>query len=95
MTITEFIEKAIEGGFEDGRYLLGSVDLDRRTGRPKTAELMERTIFLKPEAWQAVVGLEPGLNTGIPLSETVEQRMVDFIRAIAQGKSIEEFLTNL
>lgn len=48
--ITEFIEKALKGGFTDAEYLLKY--LEGRT--PKERELMESTILLNPLAWQAV-----------------------------------------
>jgi len=58
MTIKTFIEKAISGGFADGVNLLLVMEQEIAEGFPKRAELLSRTIFLKPKAWQAVGKVE-------------------------------------
>lgn len=85
MTIQTFIEKAIEGGWNDDR------DLDSQIEK----------VFLNPLAWQAVVGdgipeqddeTETRLKNGWPQHVYLMHRMID---ALAEGKSISEFLETL
>lgn len=107
MTIKQFIEKAIEGGWEkenepqldinnDGCW----VDFENPDD---TRVLHQSDIFLDPKSWQAVgkvEGWEIGVNFPIldmyrdPQDEW-QFKMHQMIDALAEGKTIEEFLKTL
>lgn len=95
MTIQTFIEKAIEGGW---------------TQPPEgtAAQMfMHQTIFLDPEAWKAVGKVEGWWHCTVHVDGGEEVRCEDpkhddwfknmhrMIDALAEGKSIEEFITTL
>lgn len=88
MTIKEFIEKAIEGGWKYNDYCDGKGCEDRH-------------IFLDPLAWQAVGkvhwgdgALQMNSKYGFRLYVWKDQmhRMID---ALAEGKTLEEFISTI
>lgn len=105
MEIKDFIEKAIEGGWErtgerDELYLLPEQphDRDTRLGlRPNRF-----AVLLDPAAWKAVGKVEGWGHKGdgydgpnmVPSADWKENmhRMID---ALAEGKSIEDYLNTL
>lgn len=91
MTIQQFIEKVIEGGFDDAVNLRAAAREYRRSGKPMHADLSERTIFLNPKAWKAVGKVE-GWSLMYAEWRKKWHRMID---ALAEGKTIEEYLETL
>lgn len=120
MTIQQFIEKALEGGYEPAKIKLPP-------GYKWTAEMVfqnyygQPTFLLDPEAWKAVgstingcwackgkkfftkfgskeLDLESSCGncggTGSRVNE-VERMMVGMIRALCDGKTVEEYLETL
>lgn len=105
MTIKEFIEKAIEGGWWTAWYNDGA--LERTKGEVADAGEYAR-ILLDPLAWQAVGKVE-----GWPIKKVMRYRISDgerysdktvaawehnmhcMIDALAEGKTIEQFLESL
>lgn len=85
MTIKQFIEKAIGGGW-DNQYHIDYYleDRDRQS-----------TLFLKPEVWQAVGKVE-GWDMNIkglrPEWQIRMHKMIDFI---CEGKSLEDYIKTL
>lgn len=108
MTIQTFIEKAIEGGwksdqphiskgaFEDGTFFgFPHWKWKDEQGNIKRATMWE--ILLDHLAWQAVGKVEGwgdmrGWTDGMP---AWKMRMHCMIEALAEGKTIEEFLATL
>ena len=88
MTIKQFIEKAIEGGWKS-EVLWG-------TAKQYVSDRNLPTMFLDPEAWKAVAKVE-GWNVGwygknVP---SWHYAMLKLIDALAEGKTIEQYLETL
>ena len=90
MTTKQFIEKAIKGGYKaDKNFLLN------------LPEFALCQIWLDPDAWRAVGKVEKGWNFERQSSKFPDRRpfwqiqMLEMIDALAEGKSIEEFLKTL
>lgn len=91
MTIPEFLEKAIEGGWSN-RF-----EHKSNTGFPCTEQ-----ILLDPLAWQAV-GKIAGWSSANPKSiaasmygeEGWKWNMHGMVNALIEGKTIEEFISTL
>lgn len=111
MTITEFIGKAIEGGYEGSSalYVWRSLDMGNRI-RPREYAW----IFLDPKSWQAVGKVEgwdrqkphtyERIQNGKRITATRmpskssnnwKKKMHRLIDALCEEKSIEQFLHNL
>lgn len=97
MTTKQFIEKAIEGGWEG----LGTMeDFNRLLKGYDFEEVVNISDYiLEPEVWQAVGKVEgwgkdshEHLRMGIDEYEFHMQRMIHWL---CKGKSIEEFLETL
>lgn len=93
MTIQDFIAKAIEGGWISQWGTMTHINL----------EPIKHEILLDPEAWKAVGKVEGWPDTseiaqGLPVPMTTigwlwnMHRMID---ALAEGKSVEEYLETL
>ena len=54
MTVQEAIEKAIEGGWNEGIDLDYSVKEMGKNGFPEIAKAIEQTAFLDPSFWQSL-----------------------------------------
>lgn len=89
MTIQQFIEAAIEGGYRNNWF-------DEETKTDFTCEIYGDAeliwgacpnIFLDPEAWKAVEK-----STG---KYHWELRMFNMIRALIKGKTLEEYIATL
>ncbi len=98
MTIKQFIEKAIEGGWvtlsTQEFYRLKSVGI-----RGGSLDVALSCVFLDPLAWQAVGkvegwSLEEEMCTQLH-SDAYLCKMHDMIDALAEGKTIEQFLETL
>lgn len=101
MTITEFIEKAIAGGWT---WLKGYSAQETLSDY----DFNSHDMFLDPHAWLAVGktegwkdkdstnywSIEDGVNK-ITLLDSWENKLHDFIQSIAEGKTIEQFLETL
>lgn len=108
MTIQEFIEKAIEGGWDDTEYAFVCTP----DGNSRLAWLVgnweyDEKIFLDPKLWQAVGKVEGwqyadskhlisyrGVETLVPNGDWAE-RMHEMIDSVNSGKTIEEYLSTL
>lgn len=105
MTIKQFIEKAIEGGWDDTNYAFGSKQPDEKW--KVGAWEYDEKIFLDPKAWQAVGKVEgwkktrkewsyrEGNSTTIYLLDRAENEMHEMIDVLCAGKTIEEFLKTI
>lgn len=92
MTIKQFVEKAIEGGW--GPYYYRDLYKD---GSSETAAML-----LDPLAWQAVgkvevekwgeTAFDGTVGDTVPVWRVNMHKMID---ALAEGKSIEDFLSEL
>ena len=86
MTIKQFVEKAIEGGFEERMWGMGNCS-------------QCSDIFLDPKAWEAVSKVEGwGGAKNLDTDEYTpywQNRMRGMIDALIEGKTIEEFLKTL
>lgn len=102
MTITEFIEKAVQGGWNGPQ---GAAVISHRKFGLKTAQDMyEAYVLLSPEAWKAVGKTEGwrSLNDEYWCTNGWDHvadewlvymhRMID---VLASGKTIEEYLATL
>jgi len=110
MTIQQFIEKAIEGGWNDlfnGKKpleVLPSTDVRNfliKWNHPDDPQILRTHEFLlDPLAWQAVGKVE-GWNFDRISSKFPNRRpfwhirMLDMIDALAEGKTLEEFIETL
>ena len=104
MTIKQFIEKAIEGGWKREDNMIGTVIENLEYDLPVPI-LQMNTILLDPEAWKAVGKVEgwnrklAGSNSFIyddgELRPEWHIKMMEMIDALAEGKSVEEFLETL
>ena len=86
MTIKQFIEKAIEGGWDKAEIIDGKLNMH-------FIECDEQ-IFLDPKPWQAIGKIKKWQ----PCSKCKyawEHTMHDMIDALAEGKTIEEFIKTL
>lgn len=108
MTTQQFIEKAIEGGWKDGRSLMVLLDMMRRDGHVMMAKSVLRSALLNPDVWQAVGKAEgwkeyPSFHLqsnifGNPTPLQMEgwrARWFQMIDALAEGKSTDQFLEDL
>ena len=101
MTIKQFIEKAIEGGWDKGRAKV--VDLDMRDGYEGLGNSMQSTdrMLLDPKSWEAVGKVEGwgGIGTAdIPQSVSSEgwkTKMHQMIDHLIEGGSIESYIETL
>lgn len=84
--IKEFIEKAIEGGFE---HLTVS-----EMNFAKDGTIKPEIILMRPEAWQAVGKVE-GWNGREYFSGVYKSKQVKFIQNLQEGQSIEDALNNV
>lgn len=104
MTIQEFIEKAIKGGWDDTEYAFVCTP----DGNSRLAWLVgnweyDEKIFLDPKLWQAVGKVEGWSELKTPNRSPVGQyeagswffHMHRLIDALAEGKTIEEYLATL
>jgi len=108
--IRKFIEKAIEGGWKKGwrfdhcdSVFVYMQKIDATCKQPIVSWMLER-VFLDPFAWQAVgkvEGWEKADGVGGKYADPIEKipywkhnmhRMMD---ALAEGKSLEEFIKTL
>ncbi len=93
MTIPDFIEKAIAGGW---KWHGSKVSLIRRTMRFQhdgyTEAINEAAIFLDPKAWKAVGKVEKWKSAPYNPAEIRMSKMID---ALWDGKTIEEYLKTL
>jgi hypothetical protein len=105
MTIQSFIEKAIEGGWwpKPSHYAIEFVE-----GEPKETLTNYSAILLDPLAWKAVGKVE-GWCEGTPCQPNGEcsdcgfqghqvewlMRQHDMLDALADGKTIEQYLETL
>lgn len=102
MTITQFIEKAILGGWRDwatlnpGSYVITPLGIE---WGGHTFSIY--AILLDPEAWKAVGKVEgwlpKGYRRGSAITERDEwhARMRWMVDALAEGKSVEDFIATL
>lgn len=101
MTISDFITKAIEGGWQDdqkAQFLIasiGSTDPDRN-GTQLHIQFGDH-ILLDPLAWQAVGKVEGWGEAGKYNSIPAEwlSNMHRLIDALVEGKTIEQYLETL
>lgn len=103
MTTKEFIEKAIEGGWN--RYVWVSYIKNETYGRGGygTRTIPTESVFLDPLAWQAVGKVEGWrlrdeedvFNGGYLEDDEWLKNMHCMIDALAEGKPIEQFLATL
>ena len=96
MTIKQFIEKAIEGGWDESSANSSDV---------KPLWLREK-MFLDPDAWQAVGKVE-GWHLGTFTKDELitkdncddrdrwKDKMLGMTQALIEGKTIEEFIETL
>lgn len=95
MTIPQFIETAIEGGWwpKPHHYAIEFVE-----GEPKERLTNYGAILLDPEAWKAVGKVEgwaePELEE-VGLLEVWKQKFISMARALAEGKTPEQYLETL
>jgi len=114
MTIKQFIEKAMKGGWIPFREGIEVTSISGMTTAECIAKVYPEKAFLDPLAWQAVGkvegwGLENCLNCGgrtekdctcengtvcPPIEESI-YNMHLMIDALAEGKTVEEFLGTL
>lgn len=94
MTIKQFIEKAIEGGWEP----YGQQNSDWRDKDGMFHSTHADSIFLDPKSWQAV-GKAEGWRKMIAMDEAMnpewKHNMHRMIDALAEGKSIEDYIATL
>lgn len=94
MTIQQFIEKAIEGGWKNSEYEWATTHIQDTI----IIEMATRLALLDPHAWQAVGKVEGWSITqmtadGKPIYDISNwHAMID---ALATEKTIEEFLATL
>ena len=106
MTIKQFIEKAIEGGWDKGRAKV--VDLDMRDGYEGLGNSMQSTdrMLLDPKSWEAVgkvsswevhecEGDGTGEGCGNGCYPTYRDKMHQMIDHLIAGGSIESYLKTL
>lgn len=109
MTIQQFIEKAIEGGWK--RQVFGKcklpIEIYRNTRLHKAwnvfgngffdlgAIVYEDTMLLDPFAWQAVGKVEGWTDTPNPNVRVWLYNWHCMIDALSEGKTIEEFISTL
>jgi len=102
MTRQDFIEKAIEGGWEG--YNKYPIDTAANVANQILREFCMEEILLDPLAWQAVVKVEKKSELGVLPPEIVEKRvklealsrmnrMVDYLSS--EGNTTEQFLATL
>lgn len=110
MTITQFIERAIEGGYEPGKFRerihLPTRRLPNRRATTTTtsASITLHEILLDPLAWKAVgkvegwkecpADLHPEL-CGITHTTGAEWKMREMVHSLWRGKTIEQYLETL
>jgi hypothetical protein len=106
MTIKQFIERAIEGGWEEGKALKNTVKQYEEIGLPLMAEAIPELMFLDPLAWQAVgkvegwektdycwgCGYDEGATCDTPIWKVKMHNMID---ALIEGKSVSEYIETL
>jgi len=96
MTPNQFIEKAIEGGWDEKRAKVTKFDM--RDGYEGIATSMQSTdrMFLDPKAWKAVGKVE-AWKSDIDDRLFVEwhSKMHGMIDALIEGKTIEDYLKTL
>ena len=91
MTIEKFIEKAIEGGWEKDKYpsFWSFNDI---------VKFYQDKVFLDPLAWQAVGKVEGWKDYMVidnPYKNIYLYHMHEMIDALAEGKSLSEFIETL
>lgn len=106
MTINQFIEKAIEGGWSyegnaDFQGIIGGCAMFSTEAKGHPIPVMPQEVLLDPEAWKAVGKVEEW-NDLQAMQEAGDWQMTAWrmnmhrmIDALADGKSIEEFLATL
>ena len=107
MTIKQFIEKAIKGGWrkeQKGTLKIHDIgcywidyEYEDKDGYPILCDLSVEKILLDPLAWQAVGKVEGWSANYSYDSTSIKIRgwgdyMHQMINALAEGKTIEEFL---
>lgn len=85
MTIKQFIEKAIEGGWRGFKSPDAVIEINYKEYKLKN-DFPLSGIMLDPLAWQAVYKGEDGLW---------KSKMLGMINALINGKTIEQFLETL
>lgn len=83
MTIQTFIEKAIEGGWKPSASWFGDVPVDSDG---------YHTVLLNPLAWKAVGKVEGWVWNDEKRNAGYIYNMHRMIDALAEGKTIEQFL---
>ena len=106
MTIQQFIEAAIEGGWKnDGQKVTNSLqkDVTRALFSPQMTRLTSlQDMCLDPEAWKAVGRLKGWKTDGMcgaceyPGSmDDPEWHMHQMVRALCNGQTLEEYIATL
>lgn len=92
MTIKEFIEAAIEGGFDH--------DLSIGWGNGNNAECLY-DLILDPKAWKAVIKVEMmkddvySAGSDQEISDIAQTKMHNMINTLFIGKTLEEYIATL
>ncbi len=85
MTIKQFIQKAIEGGWE----------VKKATALIKLElSVIPEVVLLDPLAWQAVGKVEEW-NSAKTSQDPWDSQMIAMTQALIEGKTIDEFLKTL
>jgi hypothetical protein len=100
MTIQQFIEKAIKGGWKP-KWLSEDI-LEQSQGEFIFPYYFNSRTLLDPKAWQAVVRVDQKkkIEAGYEVSEqfikdVAQARMHRMIDALCEGKSLEEYIATL